>query len=110
MLKMMTASLTAMIYFKACHKQLDTSIVVILSFMYGVCGYGMVFYQNIIWLDMMYLFAVTFCFPLNLMVNKGKVFALCNSSCCYSYSQLLHKLYDSGISSSVYGNIRAYAQ
>lgn len=72
MLKMMTASLTAMIYFKACHKQLDTSIAVILSFMYGVCGYGMVFYQNIIWLDMMYLLPLLL-LSLNLMVNKGKV-------------------------------------
>ena len=55
MLKMMVASLTAMIYFIKCHKWLAPSIAVILSFMYGVCGYVMMFYQNIIWLDMMYL-------------------------------------------------------
>lgn len=72
MLKMMTASFTAMIYFKNCHKQLDTSIAVILSFMYGVCGYGMVFYQNIIWLDMMYLLPLLL-LSLNMLVNKGKV-------------------------------------
>lgn len=72
MLKMMTASFTAMVYFRKCHKELDTAIAVILSFMYGVCGYGMIFYQNIIWLDMMYLLPLLL-LSLNLLVKENKV-------------------------------------
>lgn len=55
-LKLMTCSLTAFIYFRACHKRLYTPFAVILSVTYAFCGYGMLFYQNIIWLDIMYLF------------------------------------------------------
>lgn len=72
MLKMMVASLTAMIYFIKCHKWLAPSIAVILSFMYGVCGYVMMFYQNIIWLDMMYLLPLLL-LSLDLLVNRKSV-------------------------------------
>lgn len=57
-LKMMTASVTSMLYFRLCKKNLHPGFAVILSLMYAFCGYGMLFYQNIIWLDMMYLFPV----------------------------------------------------
>lgn len=56
MLKLMTAALTAQIYFRSCQKSLSRPLCVILSMMYALCGYGMLFYQNVIWLDMMYLF------------------------------------------------------
>ncbi len=55
-LKMMMAALTSVIYFRVCKKDFNPYFAVILSLMYAFCGYGMLFYQNIIWLDMMYLF------------------------------------------------------
>ena len=72
MLKLMTSSLTAMIYFKSCHKNLDSGMAVALSVMYGLCGYGMIFYQNISWLDMMYLFPLLM-LSLTLLINKQKI-------------------------------------
>ena len=72
MLKMMTASLTAMIYFRVCHKKLDGGIAAALSVMYGLCGYGMIFFQNIIWLDMMYLFPLLI-IALNSLISKNKL-------------------------------------
>lgn len=72
MLKMMTSAFTAMVYFRKCHKQLDTTIAIVLSFMYGVCGYGMVFFQNIIWLDMMALLPLLL-MSLNMLVKEKKV-------------------------------------
>ena len=35
---------------------LDPYIGAVLSVIYAFCGYGMLYYQNNIWLDMMYLF------------------------------------------------------
>lgn len=55
-LKMMTAAVTAQIYFRSCQKKLDPYIGAVLSVIYAFCGYGMFYYQNNIWLDMMYLF------------------------------------------------------
>lgn len=55
-LKMMTAAVTAQIYFRSCQKKLDPYIGAVLSVIYAFCGYGMLYYQNNIWLDMMYLF------------------------------------------------------
>lgn len=55
-LKLMACAFTASIYFKRCHNSLMPAFNVILSIMYALCGYGMLFYQNNIWLDMMYLF------------------------------------------------------
>ena len=57
-LKMMTCAFTSSLYLVQSreHKNLDTAGISMLSFMYAVSGYVMLFYQNVIWLDMMYLF------------------------------------------------------
>ncbi|MGN0601700.1 MAG: YfhO family protein [Oscillospiraceae bacterium] len=72
MLKLMLSSFTAMIYFRHCHKELDSSIAVTLSVLYGFCGYGMMFYQNIVWLDMMYLFPLLM-ISLKALINNKKI-------------------------------------
>lgn len=56
MLKMMVCSLTACIYFKHAFKKLHNFFAVALSVMYAFSGYAMLFYQNTVWLDVMYLF------------------------------------------------------
>lgn len=71
MLKLMLSSFTAMVYFRVCHKKLSWEIAAVLSVMYGFCGYGMLYYQNVIWLDMMYLLPLLI-MALKTLVNKGK--------------------------------------
>lgn len=66
-LKLMTCSVTSMVYFRCCQKKLPALLAMTFSIAYAFCGYGMLYYQNIIWLDMMYLF------PL-LMVSFKKLF------------------------------------
>ena len=57
-LKMAASAFTSSLYFvrSSFMKKLDTPAIVILSFLYATSGYVMLFYQNVIWLDMMYLF------------------------------------------------------
>ena len=54
-LKLPMCALTAAIYFHCQRKGTGTAAVPF-SVMYALCGYGMLFYQNIMWLDVMYLF------------------------------------------------------
>lgn len=58
LMKMMCCSAAACFYFlRSRHfKSLDMLSICFLGFSYAVCGYTMLFYQNVIWLDEMYLF------------------------------------------------------
>ncbi len=56
MIKLMAAGLTAMIFFRKCMKDLSSAFAACLSVSYAFCGYAMVYYQNSIWLDVMYIF------------------------------------------------------
>ncbi|MBR1724922.1 MAG: YfhO family protein, partial [Ruminococcus sp.] len=71
MLKMMTCALTASLCLTFTRKKLDPFSVVLLSMMYPFCGYTMMYYQNIIWLDMMYLFPLLI-MGLDRLVTKQK--------------------------------------
>ena len=55
-IKLALCSLTAAIYFRLCKKRLSGSLAIPLSMMYAFCGYGMLFFQNLMWLDVMYVF------------------------------------------------------
>ncbi len=55
-LKLCSCAATAGIYFESTFKKQSTALKTILCFAYAFSGYGMLFYQNIIWLDLMYLF------------------------------------------------------
>lgn len=55
-LKLTVCAFTAGVFFKYSQKSLHPYFVVMLSLLYAFCGYGMLFYQNMMWLDMMYLF------------------------------------------------------
>lgn len=58
LLKMMTCALTASIFFKRQFKQLNVLQNISLSLMYAFSGYAMFYYQNHVWLDIMYLFPI----------------------------------------------------
>lgn len=57
-LKMAVCAASASLYFtvSAEHRKLDNTSRTMMGFIYALSGYTMLFYQNIIWLDMMYLF------------------------------------------------------
>ena len=57
-LKFALSGFTASIFFRYIFKSLPVSNNIILSLMYAFCGYGMMYYQNNMWLDMMYLFPI----------------------------------------------------
>ncbi len=57
-LKMMVCALTASVFFSRQFNKLNTAQNVALSVMYAFCGYTMFYYQNQVWLDVMYLFPI----------------------------------------------------
>ncbi|MCM1227950.1 MAG: YfhO family protein [Clostridium sp.] len=57
-LKLSVCAFTASLYFSSAHKKLDGKYIVLLSLIYSFCGYGLMYYQTLVWLDIMYLFPV----------------------------------------------------
>lgn len=57
-LKMMICALTASVFFNHQFKKLNPPQNVAISVMYAFCGYAMFYYQNQVWLDVMYLFPI----------------------------------------------------
>lgn len=58
LIKLTFSSLTASLYFVLCKDKLNRGLAAAFGVMYALCGYGMLFYQNIMWLDIMILFPV----------------------------------------------------
>lgn len=71
LLKMMTCGFTASIFFRRRLGTLNWLQNASLSLMYAFSGYAMFYYQNHVWLDMMYLFPVLLIGLLNL-AETGK--------------------------------------
>lgn len=55
-LKLSLAAFTAAYSFSKIFSKLGSGLSAVLGGSYALCGYGMLFYQNIMWLDVMYLF------------------------------------------------------
>ncbi len=70
-LKLCVCAVSAAVYFEKRFKNLTLQFKMILSFCYALCGYGMMFYQNIIWLDVMYLFPILM-LGFHSLTEKGK--------------------------------------
>ncbi|MDD3192876.1 MAG: YfhO family protein [Oscillospiraceae bacterium] len=56
LLKMMLCAGCASLFFDRVFPKLRAAFTLLLSVSYAFCGYTMLFYQNVVWLDMMYLF------------------------------------------------------
>ena len=56
LLKLCTCAFTATLYFIRTKRSLKPELAALFGLFYALSGYGLMFYQNIIWLDMMYLF------------------------------------------------------
>lgn len=59
MIKLSLAAAAASIFFKKEAPRLLPPAHLALCISYGLCGYGLLYYQNLIWLDMLYLFPLT---------------------------------------------------
>lgn len=59
LLKLAISGFCAAFTFKKLFVTLGNGLSVVLGVSYALCGYGMAFYQNIMWLDMMYLLPLT---------------------------------------------------
>ena len=76
MLKMAVCAGTAALFFSKLFPKLELGFVTALSVSYAFCGYVMLFYQNLVWLDMMYLFPL-----LLIAVQKQGAFSPIFSAC-----------------------------
>lgn len=96
LLKMMVASLTAGIFFRTCYPSLGLAQSTALSVMYAFSGYTMLYFQNIVWLDMMYLFPLLL-LGLYQIATKGKAslffFSLCAAIIIQFYLTYMVLLY-----------------
>ncbi|MBR4973181.1 MAG: YfhO family protein, partial [Clostridia bacterium] len=74
-LKLCTVSATSAVYFEKRYSSLPCAFKILLSVSFAFCGYSMMFYQNIIWLDIMYLFPVLM-LGIHSLCEKGKPWLL----------------------------------
>ena len=74
-LKLCVCASTAALYFEKRFKNLSFGFKSILSVSYAFCGYAMLFYQNIIWLDVMYLFPILM-LGIHSLIEKGRTLLL----------------------------------
>lgn len=59
LVKLSLAAATASVFFQRETPALRLPANLALCISYGLCGYGLLYYQNLVWLDMLYLFPVT---------------------------------------------------
>lgn len=71
LLKMMACSLAAGFFFRRCFPRLGALQSCALCVMYAFCGYTMFYYQNIVWLDVMFLFPILL-IGLDLLAREGR--------------------------------------
>lgn len=73
LLKLMTCSLTASIFFKRFFDKLTPLQNIALSVAYALCGYSMMFYQLHTWLDVMYMFPLLL-IAMDKLINEFKIY------------------------------------
>ena len=96
--KLALSAFTASVYFNKIHKKLKTEFSVLLSVTYALCGYGMMYYQTLVWLDIMFLFPLLV-LAVHRMCRQGKplmygvVLSLMMTTCFYiSYMIIIYLL------------------
>ena len=70
-LKMMTCAFTASLFFRSRFPSLDILQNTALSLSYAFCGYTMMYYQNVVWLDVVYVFPLLL-LGVDRLIQKGK--------------------------------------
>lgn len=79
--KMACCAITASLFFKKQFSQIHWWLTSLLGVMYAFCGYTMLFYQNLVWLDVMYLFPVLLLSVEMLCEQKNVTFYIIALSC-----------------------------
>lgn len=114
-LKMAACALTASVFFRYRLPRLKWHCNVILGVMYAFCGFALLFYQNAMWLDIMYLFPLLL-LSLDRLAKKNKpllyiiVLTLCIAANFYmSYMLVLCVLFYMGLFLLLYKENRTRA-
>lgn len=104
MAKLVTASGTAAVWMRYRVPALRPAMTVLLSVMYGCSGYGLFYYQNLMWLDVMILFPILM-ISLRLLIRQAKALPYFLSLCiimtlCFyiGYMVVLYVLIDTAVS------------
>lgn len=103
LLKMTVCALTASLFFRTQFKKLTDAQAVLLSVLYAFCGYALLFYQNVVWLDMMALFPLLLLSLHCLVIREKPLFFIIALSCVIavnfylSYMVLLFLLLGFGV-------------
>ncbi len=69
-LKLSLCAFSSCLYFHYCHRKMSKLERIILSVVYAFCGYGMLYYQNHMWLDMMFLLPLLM-ISIEILFKKG---------------------------------------
>ncbi len=85
-LKLCTASFTATLFFIKSNKKLNSFIATALGVSYALCAYGLMYYQNIMWLDLMYLYPLLALAIERLAEGKGYGFYTVILSLCVIFN------------------------
>ena len=80
-IKLALSALTAQIFFKRLHSGLTDSMSILLSVMYAGCGYGLMYCQTLVWLDVMALFPILL-LGMHRLFHDGKPYLYFVSLCC----------------------------
>ncbi len=70
-LKLCLCATTAGIYFEKSFPRQSAALKIILSVNYAFCGYALMFYQNIMWLDLVYLFPLVM-LGIDILIKENK--------------------------------------
>ena len=81
LIKIMVCAGTASIFFRKIFFGLPVLQNIALSIMYAFCGYTMMYFQNVVWLDAMYMFPILL-LGLDCLINREKVLIYIISLSC----------------------------
>ena len=72
LLKLMLSSVTSAYYFQK-YKKVSRGVCVSLAVMYALSGYGLMYYQNLMWLDIVYMFPLLVCGLENILKKQNNI-------------------------------------
>lgn len=78
LIKLSMAAAAASVFFQRETPELSLPAHLAICIGYGLCGYGLMYYQNLVWLDMLYLFPLTMLGFIRLVEDgRTKLFTVC---------------------------------
>lgn len=73
LLKLALSAFTASLFFREEQPGLGNRLNLFFSLSYGLCGYGLLYYQNLVWLDVLYLFPILMLGLCRILRGRGAV-------------------------------------